>query len=77
MLREQDKPNPFNHPDAYEADRLRSRVAELEAEIETHKQVLRRYEWLRENPAWESEAFLGTLTPAEFDAAVDAAMRDG
>jgi hypothetical protein len=40
-------------------------------------QDVRRYRWLRENPAFETEAFLGGLTPEEFDQAVDGAMRDG
>ena len=31
-----------------------------------------RYRWLRENPAFETEAFLSGLTPTEFDAVVDA-----
>jgi hypothetical protein len=34
----------------------------------------RRYQWLREHPAWETEAFLGGLSPEQFDAAVDKAM---
>jgi hypothetical protein len=32
-----------------------------------------RYRWLRENPAFETEAFLSGLTPEEYDAAVDKA----
>lgn len=34
----------------------------------------KRYSWLRENPAFETEAFLSGLTPEEFDAVVDARM---
>lgn len=30
-----------------------------------------RYRWLREHPAFETEAFLGGLTPEEFDKVVD------
>jgi len=33
-----------------------------------------RYRWLREHPAWETEAFLSGLTAEQFDAAIDAAM---
>lgn len=32
-----------------------------------------RYEWLRLNPAFDTEAALSGLSPEEFDAAVDAA----
>lgn len=35
-----------------------------------------RYQWLREHPAWETEAFLSGLTPEEFDAAVDKAIQE-
>ena len=31
----------------------------------------KRYAWLRENPSWETEAFLSSLSPEEFDAEVD------
>jgi hypothetical protein len=34
-----------------------------------------RYRWLRNNPDWETEMFLSGLTPVEFDAAIDAAMK--
>jgi hypothetical protein len=34
-----------------------------------------RYRWLRQNPAWETEAFLMGLSPELFDQFVDQAMR--
>ncbi len=34
----------------------------------------KRYQWLREHPAWETEAFLMGLTPELFDKFVDQAM---
>ena len=34
----------------------------------------RRYEWIRKNPAFETEAFLSGLTPEEYDALVDSMM---
>lgn len=37
----------------------------------------KRYRWIRERGAWETEAFLNGLTPEEYDAAVDAAIREG
>lgn len=35
---------------------------------------VQRYAWLRKNPAFDSEATLGAMTPEEFDYAVDQAM---
>ena len=32
-----------------------------------------RYRWERQNPAWETEAYLGGMTPEQYDAALDAA----
>lgn len=32
-----------------------------------------RYRWERENPAWETEAFLMNMSPEEYDAAIDRA----
>jgi hypothetical protein len=34
-----------------------------------------RYEWLRQHPAFETEAALGAMTPEQYDAAVDEAMK--
>jgi hypothetical protein len=34
-----------------------------------------RYRWLRQNPAFETEAFLGGLTPEQFDTVVDRGMK--
>lgn len=42
-------------------------------EVKDAHVLMDRYAWLREHPAWESEAFLAGLTPEEFDAAVDKA----
>lgn len=36
-----------------------------------------RYRWLRMHPAFDTELFLGGLTPEEFDAVVDERMREG
>ena len=46
----------------------------VRAAIESLAADAARYRWLREHPAWETEAFLSWLTPQEFDTAVDAAM---
>ena len=35
-----------------------------------------RYRWLRKAGAWESERAISDMTPQEFDAAVDKAMRE-
>lgn len=35
-----------------------------------------RYRWLRKNPAFETEALLGGLSPEEFDKLVDERRRD-
>jgi hypothetical protein len=42
--------------------------------LRTHLKDAKRYQWLRQNPAWETEAFLGELTPEQFDVEVDKAM---
>lgn len=51
-------------------------MAEMGAEIARLRVDAKRYRWIREHGAWETEAFLNGLTPAEYDAAVDKAMRD-
>lgn len=35
-----------------------------------------RYRWIRQRGAWETEAVLNGLTPEQYDAAVDAAMKE-
>lgn len=45
----------------------------LEEATERCSLAIARYMWLRQNPAWETEAYLAGLSPEEFDAAVDAA----
>jgi hypothetical protein len=42
--------------------------------LRTHLKDAKRYQWLRQNPAWETEAVLGELTPEQFDVEVDKAM---
>ena len=56
-----------------EAARLaRAAVADKQTALE---QDAARYRYLRNNPDWETEMFLSGLTPVEFDAAIDAAMK--
>lgn len=45
-------------------------------EVDKAYQDADRYRWLRENPAFETEAVLGGLTPEQFDEVVDR-MRAG
>ena len=47
-------------------------LSELEGQVWELRRDAARYRWLRERPAWETEAFLGGLGPKQFDAAVDA-----
>ena len=49
-------------------------IEELNSTFETATKHLERYLWIREHPAWQSEAFLSGLAPEKFDEAVDAAM---
>jgi hypothetical protein len=46
---------------------LAEKVAEARKDAE-------RYRWVRSHPTWESESYLSTVTPAQFDADVDAMM---
>jgi len=41
-------------------------------ELEALLKAVDRYQWLRQNPAFESESVLSGLGPAEFDQLVDA-----
>lgn len=36
----------------------------------------KRYRWIRQRGAWETESFLNGLTPEEYDAALDKAMAE-
>ena len=45
--------------------------ASMSDEIECLRDYAGRYKWIRENPAWETEAFLSGLTPKEYDSEID------
>ena len=53
--------------DRYDASEERCRALEADAW---------RYRWERENPAWETEAYLGGMTPEQYDAAIDHAIME-
>lgn len=48
-------------------------LATIRAALEESGRDAERYRWLREHGAWETEAFLGSLTAEQYDAAIDAA----
>jgi hypothetical protein len=51
-------------------------IRDLAQQVEDLQADARRYQWLRLHPAWETEAFLGGLSPEEFDAAVGDQIRE-
>jgi hypothetical protein len=48
---------------------------DLAKQVEDLQADAMRYRWIRLHPAWETEAFLGRLSPEEFDAAIGDQMR--
>ena len=60
----------------YQARRMeRAKAERVRADAEMRRNA-RRYEKIRLNPAWETEAFLDGLSPEEFDEAVDKRFSD-
>lgn len=51
-------------------------LRDLASQVEALQADAARYRWERQNPAWETESFLGGLSPKEYDAAIDEAMKN-
>ena len=43
----------------------------LENELAAAQRDAERYRWIREHGAWETESFLSSLDPEQYDAAID------
>lgn len=52
-------------------------VTTCDALIEGLERDAKRYRWIREHGAWETEAFMMGLTPEQYDEALDKAMAEG
>jgi hypothetical protein len=80
MTTHDDQPRCHLHPEAEYGCR---KCIELDvagwqsAVLSNDAQCAARYRWVREHPAFETEALLAGLTPGEFDALVDRRMGNG